>query len=77
MELIDQKIRRKVEPERWPLPGLAMPDHSQTDFSQLVHCPEFVPRQASEKQSGRSAPEPWREDRVGPKTAPGARELFR
>uniref|UniRef100_A0AAY4EGW5 HTH La-type RNA-binding domain-containing protein n=1 Tax=Denticeps clupeoides TaxID=299321 RepID=A0AAY4EGW5_9TELE len=44
VEIIDMKIRRKVEPEKWPLPGFAIPDHSQTDFSQLINCPEFVPR---------------------------------
>uniref|UniRef100_A0A8C9VX77 La ribonucleoprotein 1, translational regulator n=1 Tax=Scleropages formosus TaxID=113540 RepID=A0A8C9VX77_SCLFO len=54
VELVDLKIRRKVEPEKWPLPGLTVPDHSQTDFTQLINCPEFVPRQLSEKQTGDS-----------------------
>uniref|UniRef100_A0A7N5ZUU3 HTH La-type RNA-binding domain-containing protein n=1 Tax=Anabas testudineus TaxID=64144 RepID=A0A7N5ZUU3_ANATE len=50
LELIDMKIRRKVDPEKWPLPGLNMPNH--TDFSQLINCPEFVPRQMSEDPTG-------------------------
>ncbi|XP_023668288.2 la-related protein 1 isoform X1 [Paramormyrops kingsleyae] len=47
VELIEQKIRRRVEPERWPIPGLSAVTTPPTDFSQLVHCPEFVPRQGS------------------------------
>uniref|UniRef100_A0A8D3CK55 HTH La-type RNA-binding domain-containing protein n=2 Tax=Scophthalmus maximus TaxID=52904 RepID=A0A8D3CK55_SCOMX len=50
VEVIDMKIRRKVDPEKWPLPGLNMPNH--TDFSQLINCPEFVPRQMPEEASG-------------------------
>ncbi|XP_048852406.1 la-related protein 1B isoform X2 [Brienomyrus brachyistius] len=45
VELIEQKIRRRAEPERWPIPGLPAVTTPPTDFSQLVHCPEFVPRQ--------------------------------
>jgi len=45
VEVIDMKIRRKVDPEKWPLPGLNVPNHTHTDFSQLINCPEFVPRQ--------------------------------
>lgn len=44
------KIRRKEDPEKWPLPGLMMPNH--TDFSQLINCPEFVPRQMTEELRG-------------------------
>ncbi|KAF0038423.1 hypothetical protein F2P81_008907 [Scophthalmus maximus] len=50
VEVIDMKIRRKVDPEKWPLPGLNMPNH--TDFSQLINCPEFVPRQMPEEPRG-------------------------
>lgn len=46
------KIRRKVDPEKWPLPGLNMPNPMQTDFSQLINCPEFIPRQMSEEPTG-------------------------
>lgn len=46
------KIRRKVDPEKWPLPGLNVPNHTRTDFSQLIDCPEFVPRQMTEEPSG-------------------------
>uniref|UniRef100_A0A672YW15 HTH La-type RNA-binding domain-containing protein n=1 Tax=Sphaeramia orbicularis TaxID=375764 RepID=A0A672YW15_9TELE len=52
VEIIDMKIRRKVEPEKWPLPGLTMPNHTHTDFSQLINCPEFVPRQMVEEPTG-------------------------
>ncbi len=39
VELVDEQIRRKVEPEHWPIPTPAL------DFSQLIHCPEFIPGQ--------------------------------
>uniref|UniRef100_A0A673LGW2 La-related protein 1-like n=1 Tax=Sinocyclocheilus rhinocerous TaxID=307959 RepID=A0A673LGW2_9TELE len=52
VEITDMKIRCKEEPEKWPLHGLALPDHSHTDFSQLIDCPEFVPRNVVEKQTG-------------------------
>uniref|UniRef100_A0A6Q2XPB4 HTH La-type RNA-binding domain-containing protein n=1 Tax=Esox lucius TaxID=8010 RepID=A0A6Q2XPB4_ESOLU len=56
VEIIDMKIRRKVEPEKWPLPGLSIgPDHNQVDLTQLIHCPEFVPRQVPTEQT-ESAP---------------------
>ncbi|KAG1971661.1 la-related protein 1B [Pimephales promelas] len=44
VELVDEKIRRKEEPEHWPIPGPPL-DSPRTDFSQLIHCPEFVPGQ--------------------------------
>lgn len=50
VEIIAMKIRCKVEPDKWPLPGLVAPDQTQTDFSQLINCPEFVPRQTMEQQ---------------------------
>lgn len=50
VEVIDMKIRRKDDPGRWPLPGLMAPNH--TDFSQLINCPEFVPRQMAEEFRG-------------------------
>lgn len=47
VELMDNKMRCKVEPERWPIPApSAVGSPRTTDFSQLVHCPEFVPRQS-------------------------------
>ncbi|KAJ3589232.1 hypothetical protein NHX12_010078 [Muraenolepis orangiensis] len=52
VEIIDLKIRRKEDPEKWPLPGLGMA--AQTDFSQLINCPEFVPRQPTEDPAGSS-----------------------
>uniref|UniRef100_A0A8C1VR28 La ribonucleoprotein 1, translational regulator n=1 Tax=Cyprinus carpio TaxID=7962 RepID=A0A8C1VR28_CYPCA len=67
VEIIDLKIRCKEEPEKWPLPGLSLPDHSHTDFSQFINCPEFVPRNVVEKQTGSpraSAPVQSRTDDV-------------
>ncbi|XP_043844915.1 la-related protein 1 isoform X3 [Dromiciops gliroides] len=55
VEIVEQKIRRKEQPEKWPLPGPTMTDYSQTDFSQLINCPEFVPRQSFQKET-ESAP---------------------
>lgn len=49
---MDMKIRRKVDPEKWPLPGLGLPNQTHTDFSQLINCPEFVPRQLTEEPLG-------------------------
>lgn len=45
MELVDDKIRCKVDPERWPIPTPAIIGSPRTDFTQLINCPEFVPRQ--------------------------------
>ncbi|XP_030045199.1 la-related protein 1B-like, partial [Microcaecilia unicolor] len=58
VEIVDQKIRRKIEPEKWPIPGPPPPDFSQTDFSRLVDCPEFVPGKAfsSHTESAPSSP---------------------
>uniref|UniRef100_A0A8C2G716 La ribonucleoprotein 1B n=1 Tax=Cyprinus carpio TaxID=7962 RepID=A0A8C2G716_CYPCA len=44
VELVDEQIRRKEEPEHWPIPGPSL-DSPRTDFSQLIHCPEFIPGQ--------------------------------
>uniref|UniRef100_A0A8C1YGA7 La ribonucleoprotein 1, translational regulator n=1 Tax=Cyprinus carpio TaxID=7962 RepID=A0A8C1YGA7_CYPCA len=52
VEIIDLKIRCKEEPEKWPLLGLALTDQPHTDFSQLIDCPEFVPRNVVENQTG-------------------------
>lgn len=48
VEIIDMKIRCKEEPEKWPLPGLTLLEHTHTDFSQLIHCPEFIPRNTAD-----------------------------
>ncbi|KAI4897028.1 hypothetical protein NFI96_014389, partial [Prochilodus magdalenae] len=44
VELVDEKIRRKEDPEHWPIPNPPV-DSPRTDFTQLIHCPEFVPGQ--------------------------------
>ncbi|MBN3305584.1 LAR1B protein, partial [Amia calva] len=56
VEMTDQKIRRKVDPERWPIPGPPPLDAPRTDFSQLINCPEFIPGQAFTAQASGSAP---------------------
>ncbi|KAK2093508.1 La ribonucleoprotein domain member 1 [Saguinus oedipus] len=45
VEIVDEKVCRREEPEKWPLPGPPIVDYSQTDFSQLLNCLEFVPHQ--------------------------------
>ncbi|XP_036169135.1 la-related protein 1B isoform X9 [Myotis myotis] len=45
VEIVDEKMRKKIEPEKWPIPGPPPRRVPQTDFSQLIDCPEFVPGQ--------------------------------
>lgn len=52
VEIVDEKIRRKEQPEKWALPGPPMADYTQTDFSQFINCPEFVPWQSFQKETG-------------------------
>ncbi|XP_031436591.1 la-related protein 1 isoform X2 [Clupea harengus] len=42
VEMVDEQMRAKEDPEQWPIPTLDIP---RTDFTQLINCPEFVPRQ--------------------------------
>ncbi|XP_041133359.1 la-related protein 1B-like isoform X3 [Polyodon spathula] len=67
VEIIDQKIRRKVNPELWPIPGPAPRDAPRTDFSQLINCPEFIPGQAFTTQATESAPSSPRASTISPK----------
>lgn len=46
VEIVDEKMRKKIEPEKWPIPGPPPRNVPQTDFSQLTDCPEFIPGQA-------------------------------
>ncbi|XP_066089402.1 la-related protein 1B isoform X4 [Saccopteryx bilineata] len=46
VEIVDEKMRKKIEPEKWPIPGPPPHRAPQTDLSQLIDCPEFVPGQA-------------------------------
>ncbi|XP_073497674.1 la-related protein 1B isoform X2 [Phyllobates terribilis] len=55
VEVINQKIRRKVDPEKWPIPTTPSKELGQTDFSKLVNCPEFIPVKMPAHHSG-SAP---------------------
>ncbi|XP_077135239.1 la-related protein 1B isoform X2 [Ranitomeya variabilis] len=49
VEVRNQRIRCKVDPEKWPIP--ATPP-KQTDFSRLVNCSEFIPVQLQAHHSG-------------------------
>ena len=51
---MDEKMRKKIEPEKWPIPGPPPRSVPQTDFSQLIDCPEFVPGQAFGSHTGNS-----------------------
>lgn len=56
MEIVDEKMRKKIEPEKWPIPGPPPRTVPQTDFSQLIDCPEFVPGQAFCSHTGNNFP---------------------
>ncbi|XP_062378037.1 la-related protein 1 isoform X4 [Sardina pilchardus] len=45
VELVDGQMRCKEDPEHWPIPTAPL-DTPRTDFTQLINCPEFVPRQS-------------------------------
>lgn len=45
-------MRKKIEPEKWPIPGPPPRNVPQTDFSQLIDCPEFIPGQAFGSHTG-------------------------
>ncbi|CAI9586203.1 unnamed protein product [Staurois parvus] len=55
VELVDQKIRRKVDPERWPIPTTPTQEVTRTDFTRFINCPEFVPGNLQAYHTG-SAP---------------------
>uniref|UniRef100_A0A8C3LUI1 La ribonucleoprotein 1B n=1 Tax=Chrysolophus pictus TaxID=9089 RepID=A0A8C3LUI1_CHRPC len=58
VETVDQRIRKRVDPEKWPIPGPPSCNLSTTDFSQLINCPEFIPGQVygSHTESAPSSP---------------------
>ncbi|KAM4809128.1 la-related protein 1B isoform 2-T2 [Rhinophrynus dorsalis] len=55
VEIVDQKIRKKVDPEKWPIPGAPAHDVPRTDFSRFINCPEFIPGKVLESRA-ESAP---------------------
>ncbi|XP_031729070.1 la-related protein 1 isoform X3 [Anarrhichthys ocellatus] len=57
VELVDNKVRCKIDPERWPIPTPPVVGSPRTDFSQLINCPEFVPRQTLSSTNSASSPE--------------------
>lgn len=59
VELVDDKIRCKTEPERWPIPTPTVVGSPRTDFSQLINCPEFVPRQTLSSSNSGQYSAPW------------------
>ncbi|XP_053110107.1 la-related protein 1B isoform X7 [Hemicordylus capensis] len=58
VEIVEQKMRKRVEPEKWPVPGPSPRSLPQTDFSQLINCPEFIPGKTfgSHTESAPSSP---------------------
>uniref|UniRef100_A0A8D0CBD1 La ribonucleoprotein 1B n=1 Tax=Salvator merianae TaxID=96440 RepID=A0A8D0CBD1_SALMN len=58
VEIVDQKMRKRIEPEKWPIPGPSPRSLPQTDFSQLINCPEFIPGKlfGSHTESAPSSP---------------------
>ncbi|KAE8630371.1 hypothetical protein XENTR_v10000802 [Xenopus tropicalis] len=52
VEIVDQKIRRKVDPEKWPIPSAPSLDLTRTDFSRFIDCPEFIPGKKLESHTG-------------------------
>nr|XP_047934056.1 la-related protein 1B isoform X3 [Anser cygnoides] len=58
VETVDQRIRKRVDPEKWPIPGPPPCSLPRTDFSQLINCPEFIPGQVfgSHTESAPSSP---------------------
>ncbi|XP_071411675.1 la-related protein 1B isoform X4 [Pithys albifrons albifrons] len=58
VETVDQRLRKRVDPEKWPIPGPPPCSLPPTDFSQLINCPEFIPGQifGSHTESAPSSP---------------------
>ncbi|XP_030306722.1 la-related protein 1B isoform X2 [Calypte anna] len=58
VETVDQRIRKRVDPEKWPIPGPPPCSLPPTDFSRLINCPEFIPGQVfgSHTESAPSSP---------------------
>ncbi|XP_017940128.2 la-related protein 1B isoform X2 [Manacus vitellinus] len=58
VETVDQRLRKRVDPEKWPIPGPPSCSLPPTDFSQLINCPEFIPGQifGSHAESAPSSP---------------------
>lgn len=46
-------MRKRVEPEKWPIPGPSPRRPPQTDFSQLINCPEFIPGKVFGSHTGK------------------------
>lgn len=53
VETVDQKLRKRVDPEKWPIPGPPPCNLPPTDFSQLINCPEFIPGQTFGSHTGK------------------------
>ncbi|KAM8939488.1 la-related protein 1B [Pelodytes ibericus] len=51
VEIVDEKIRKRVNPEQWPIPGPSF-KVERTDFSSLVNCPEFIPGKLPQSDMG-------------------------
>lgn len=53
VETVDQRLRKRVDPEKWPIPSLPPCSLPPTDFSQLINCPEFIPGQNFGSHTGK------------------------
>lgn len=61
VEMVDQKIRRKVDPEKWPLPAASAQEPKQTDLSRFINCPEFIPGKLQVYHTGSAPNSPRKE----------------
>ncbi|XP_063776398.1 la-related protein 1B isoform X2 [Pseudophryne corroboree] len=55
VEIVDKKIRRKIDPEIWPIAPAPAQELKRTDFTRLINCPEFIPGKLNVYHAG-SAP---------------------
>ncbi|XP_059578051.1 la-related protein 1B isoform X3 [Alligator mississippiensis] len=69
VEIIDQKMRKRIDPEKWPIPGASPCNLQQTDFSQLINCPEFIPGKAFGSHTESAPSSPRMGSPISPKTS--------
>ncbi|XP_056419546.1 la-related protein 1B isoform X3 [Hyla sarda] len=61
VEMVDQKIRKRVDPEKWPIPAAPSQEIKHTDFSRLINCPEFIPGKLQVYHTGSTPSSPRKE----------------
>ncbi|XP_069834692.1 la-related protein 1B [Dendropsophus ebraccatus] len=62
VDMVDQKIRKKVDPEKWPIPAAPAQELKHTDFSRLIDCPEFIPGKLQVYHTGSAPNSPRKEN---------------